>query len=49
MKLKLGPIVGVVSDREARIWLRADDPNAACVHVFRETGTVKRVTYPLPG
>ncbi len=39
MKLLLGPIVGATSDREARIWLRADDPGAARVHVFRDTGT----------
>jgi phosphodiesterase/alkaline phosphatase D-like protein len=39
MKLRLGPIVGAVSDREARIWLRADDPSEARVHVFRASGT----------
>lgn len=38
MKLLLGPIVGAVSDREARIWLRADEPSGARVHVFREGG-----------
>lgn len=38
MKLLLGPIVGAVSDREARIWLRADEPSQARVHVFRESG-----------
>ena len=39
MKLLLGPIVGAVSDREARIWLRADDPSQARVHVFRDGGS----------
>jgi phosphodiesterase/alkaline phosphatase D-like protein len=39
MKLLLGPIVGATSDRAARIWLRADDPNEARVHVFRDTGS----------
>jgi PhoD-like phosphatase len=38
MKLLLGPIVGAVSDREARIWLRADDPSPARVHVFHDGG-----------
>jgi phosphodiesterase/alkaline phosphatase D-like protein len=38
VKLLLGPIVGAVSHREARIWLRADDPSQARVHVFRDTG-----------
>jgi alkaline phosphatase D len=39
MKLQLGPIVGATSDREARIWLRADRPEDARVHVFRDSGT----------
>ena len=39
MKLLLGPVVGAISDREARIWLRADDPSQARVHVFRDAGT----------
>jgi hypothetical protein len=38
VKLLLGPIVGAVSDREARIWLRADEPSQARVHVFRDSG-----------
>jgi hypothetical protein len=38
MKLRLGPIVGAVSEREARVWLRADDPSEARLHVFREGG-----------
>lgn len=39
MRLLLGPIVGAVSDREARIWLRADDPSQAHLHVFRDSGS----------
>jgi PhoD-like phosphatase len=39
MRLLLGPIVGAVSDSEARIWIRADDPSQARVHVFRDSGT----------
>ena len=39
MRLLLGPIVGAVSDSEARIWLRADDPTLARIHVFRDSGT----------
>ena len=39
MKLLLGPIVGATSDREARIWLRADQPDAARILVFRDSGT----------
>lgn len=38
MKLRLGPLVGAVSEREARIWLRADDAGPARLHVFREGG-----------
>lgn len=39
MRLRLGPIVGAVSDSDARIWLRADDPSEARIHVFRDSGT----------
>jgi alkaline phosphatase D len=39
VKLRLGPIVGAVSDHEARIWLRADEPSEARIHVFRDAGT----------
>lgn len=39
MRLLLGPIVGSVSDSEARIWVRADDPAQVRIHVFRPTGT----------